>query len=212
MIEALVSREVVVPKSDLSFNPAEYALVSERIALFYERYPVGRIVSELVSRTGEEVTFRAAVYRGNEEREPAATGWASERFGDGEINAVACVENTETSAIGRALANLGFTASRKRPSREEMERAERGRIRFARRPPAVHERSAFDSEKQRRADAISRILRLLWRAELLGMRPRRAASFREAVSYRPVGEAHLERIEARLRGWVEREGRKVLGL
>ena len=72
-----VSPEVDVPKSDLSFNPAEYALVSERIALFYERHPLGRIVTELVSRTDEEVTFRAAVYRASDDRDPSATGWAS---------------------------------------------------------------------------------------------------------------------------------------
>ena len=91
-----------------------YALVADRITLFYQRYPAGRIVTELVSRTGREITFRALVFRGPADVEPAATGWASEREGDGEINQVACLENTETSAVGRALANLGFTASRRR--------------------------------------------------------------------------------------------------
>ena len=67
--------------------------------------------------------FRAAVFRAAEDREPAATGWAAERVGDGEVNAVACLENTETSAIGRALANLGFLASRLRPSAEEVAKA-----------------------------------------------------------------------------------------
>src|SRR5256885_13604213 len=46
---------------------------------------------------------------------------------DGDVNAVEYLENTETSAIGRALANLGFTASAERPSREEMMRAARAR-------------------------------------------------------------------------------------
>lgn len=193
------------------FNLKDYVDVAERIGAFYERYPEGSIQTEMVRLEGDLVVFKATVYRDREDPHPT-TGWAYEREGVGYVNRTSFIENCETSAIGRALANLGFTASRKRPSREEMEKAERGRIRFASRPPAVHERSAFDSEKQRRADAISRILRLLWRAELLGMRPRRAGSFREAVSYRPVSEANLERIEARLRGWVEREGRKVLGV
>ena len=78
-----------------------YALVADRITLFYQRYPAGRLVTELVSRTGREITFRAQVFRGPADVEPAATGWASEREGDGEINQVACLENTETSADHR---------------------------------------------------------------------------------------------------------------
>ena len=99
-----------MPKTTLPFDSGAYAPVAERIALFYERHSTGRIVTELVER-GVVVVFKALVYRAAEDISPAATGWASERVGDGEINAVACVENTETSAIGRALANLGFTAS-----------------------------------------------------------------------------------------------------
>lgn len=113
-------------KSTLPFNPAEYAPVADRISAFYAQYPTGRIITKLVSRD-RDVVFRAAVYRSADERAPAATGWASEREGNGEINMYACLENTETSAIGRALANLGFTASLKRPSREEMQKAERAR-------------------------------------------------------------------------------------
>src|SRR5258705_2433121 len=112
-------------RDDLS----DYALVADRITLFYERYPAGRIVTELHSRTEGEITFRALVYRSAADVLPAATGGASEREGDGEINRVACLENTETSAVGRALPNLGFTASSRRPTREEMGKAGRHRSR-----------------------------------------------------------------------------------
>ena len=88
------------PLGGASFS--DYALVSDRITLFYLRYPAGRIVTELHSRSESEITFRALVFRDADDRHPAATGWASERQGDGEINQVACLENTETSAIGRA--------------------------------------------------------------------------------------------------------------
>ena len=118
-------------KTTLPFEPGAYAPVADRIALFYARHPTGRIITEMVERA-EVVVFRALVYRAADDIHPAATGWASERVGDGEINAVACVENTETSAIGRALANLGFTASTRRPSVEEMEKASRERARLAR--------------------------------------------------------------------------------
>ena len=123
-----------MPKNNFDFDPDSYAPVAARVELFYERYPTGRILTELVQRTDQEIVFRAAVYRTADDREPAATGWAAERVGDGEINAVACLENTETSAIGRALANLGFLASRLRPSAEEVTKATRARGRLGAEP------------------------------------------------------------------------------
>src|SRR5690349_22763654 len=126
-------------RGDGAFDLASYAPVAERITLFYETFPRGRIITELVSRTEKDVVFRALVYRDASDGDAAATGWAAEREGDGEINTVACLENTETSAIGRALANLGFTASTRRPSREEMDKAARERARLGKRPAIVAE-------------------------------------------------------------------------
>lgn len=114
-------------KTDDTFDPASYAPVAERITRFYALHPHGRIVTRARRVTERMVLFEALVYRASADAAPAATGWASETPGDGDINTVACVENTETSAIGRALANLGITASRLRPSREEMTKAERVR-------------------------------------------------------------------------------------
>lgn len=116
-------------KAGARFDRDDYAPVADRIALFYERYPMGRIITHLIERSERGVVFRASVFRSCDERRPAATGWATEREGDGEINTVACLENTETSAIGRALANLGFTASKQRASAEEMEKVGRERAR-----------------------------------------------------------------------------------
>jgi hypothetical protein len=192
-------------RDDLS----DYALVADRITLFYERYPDGRIVTELHSRVDREITFRAIVYRSAAEAVPAATGWASEREGDGEINRVACLENTETSAVGRALANLGFTASSRRPSREEMEKAERQRARLAHRPAAVMEprppRLAIDADPlQRRANAVHDLLTLVERAEAIGFSEQRGATLREAVQRRELGPHTLLRLERRLRAWMAR--------
>src|SRR3954465_5267071 len=106
-----------MPKSTLSIELADYAPVAERITLFYQKNPSGRIVTELVSAEGGRVIFKASVFRDAGQAVPSATGWAAEREGDGDINTHACLENTETSAIGRALANLGFAASSRRPSR-----------------------------------------------------------------------------------------------
>lgn len=197
-----------MPKSDLTFDPRDYALVAERISMFYERYAEGRIVTELVARTEHEVTFRAAVYRHATDREPAATGWAAERVGDGEINAVACLENTETSAIGRALANLGFTASKKRPSREEMEKADRARVRYAHRVMAVREPRMVDVALQARANALADVLRLLEPAQWVGMRAARAERIRRRLSESSPSAATLEQIGRRLRNWIRKQANR----
>jgi hypothetical protein len=186
-----------------------YALVADRITLFYERYPAGRIVTELFSRTEREITFRALVFRGPEDVQPAATGWASEREGDGQINQVACLENTETSAVGRALANLGFTASSRRPSREELEKAARQRARLVPRPivagPVPAPQPPLDADPlQRRANAVHDILGLIERAEAIGFPERRGATLRSAVERPDLAPRTLMRLERRIRAWMAR--------
>ena len=206
-------------KQDLPLDSGDYAPVADRIALFYQRHPTGRIVPRLISYEGGRVIMVAAVYRESDDARPAATGHASEREDDGDVNAVACLENTETSAIGRALANLGFTASRQRPSAEEMAKAARERARNGRRAaaggagaaaparPAGRDRSVreptasfISDEREARAAVLMDVLSLISAAEREGMRPRRAAALRERLSTVPPGL--LDQIEARLRGWL----------
>ena len=50
-------------RGDGVFDLASYAPVAERISLFYEAFPRGRIVTEMISRTERDVVFRALVYR-----------------------------------------------------------------------------------------------------------------------------------------------------
>jgi hypothetical protein len=188
-------------KGGIDFDPGRYAPVAERITQFYGAFPGGRIVTELVSRSEHEVVFRASVYRDTGDASPAATGWAAEREGDGDINEVACLENTETSAIGRALANLGFAASRYRPSAEEMAKADRLRARNARQGLAVV-REAPTSPKQ--SLYVADLFALISAAERAGMRRVRAASWREQLEHPPADEALLLRLEGRLRSWIAR--------
>ena len=56
---------------------------------------------------------------------PKTTGWAFEVDGVGMANKTSALENAETSAIGRCLANYTFSGN-KRVTREEMEKVERG--------------------------------------------------------------------------------------
>jgi hypothetical protein len=53
------------------------------------------------------------------------TGWAFEVDGVGMANKTSALENAETSAIGRCLANYTFSGN-KRVTREEMEKVARG--------------------------------------------------------------------------------------
>jgi hypothetical protein len=94
-----------------SFDLKDYVDVAERIRAFYERYPEGSIQTEMVRLEGDMVVFKATVYRDREDRHPT-TGHAYEREGQGFVNRTSFIENCETSAIGRALANLNFARTR----------------------------------------------------------------------------------------------------
>lgn len=96
-----------------------YTPVADRIAAFYAREPCGAIRTTLVTFDEKVWVVRAEVYR-EDEADPWATGYAHEVEGQGNVNRTSALENCETSAIGRALANAGFAATGPRPSREEM--------------------------------------------------------------------------------------------
>lgn len=201
-------------RGDGAFDPAAYAPVAERISLFYGAFPRGRIITELVSRTERDVVFRALVYRQANDAEPAATGWAAEREGDGEVNAVACLENTETSAIGRALANLGFTASRERPSAEEMAKASRTRARLGLARLDVHNEAtvrsivssrsrALGPHAEHRGPVVADLFALLVRAERVGLRRARSARWQRMLLEEELAPDLLLRCERRLRLWMQ---------
>ena len=103
-----------------SFDMKDYVDVAERIRAFYERYPDGSIQTEMVRLEGDMVVFKATVYRDRDDANPT-TGWAYEREGVGYVNKTSFIENCETSAIGRALANLNFPTSRTVQARQAAE-------------------------------------------------------------------------------------------
>ncbi len=197
-----------MPKTDQSFDPSGYATVAQRIELFYRNHPNGRIGTELINRDATSVTFKASVYRSETDPAPAATGWATEREGDGDINTVACLENTETSAIGRALANLGFTASKQRPSVEEMQKASQARLYRSRvaeqsREYAPHYAPEYGPEY---AQAATDLLTLLGEAERVGLQPARAQRLRDQLEHGPqFTPARISDIERSIRKWLVRQ-------
>jgi hypothetical protein len=107
------------------FDVKNYVGVQERITQFWDEYPDGRIWTDMKSLPDEweQVVFFAAVYKHKDDPNPAATGWDAATKGSGGANNTAWHANCETSAIGRALANMGYAkTSDERASREEMER------------------------------------------------------------------------------------------
>ncbi len=203
-----------MPKTDPSLPLQDYTPVADRIELFYSRFAEGRITTKLLPRTQGEIVVKAYVYRRSEDTLPAATGLASERIGDGDVNMYACLENTETSAIGRALANLGFAASKKRPSREEMEKVERARASVAYRAPLralVREPQAKPLSQEVIASALQHdLLNLLSRPEALGFSITRADVIRKRIATTPrLPVDDSLRVEKAVRGWVLRHARPV---
>ena len=106
------------------FNLEDYEPVDSRIAKWWEKHPNGSIQTEIVKDTGNAYIMKATLY--TEEGLIVTTGYASEVITERGVNATSALENCETSAIGRALANAGFQAKLgKRASREEMAKVER---------------------------------------------------------------------------------------
>ena len=112
------------------FNLKDYETVEERIKRFYADNPSGRIITEnLTTETDRAVStwvVKATVYLDLIDDLPKATGHAFEIDGGGGANKTSALENAETSAIGRALANAGYSGN-KRASREEMQKVARAR-------------------------------------------------------------------------------------
>jgi len=108
------------------FNIDEYMTVAERIDLFWNTFENGRILTELVHFEPGQCVVKAEVYLDREDEVPVTVDYAEERIDGSPVNKTSMVENCVTSAIGRAISDLGreFSGS-KRPSREEMEKVQR---------------------------------------------------------------------------------------
>ncbi len=106
----------------MGYDVNDYVQVNERIEKFYEKYPEGSIQTEIQSVVDGVVIFKAYAYRDREDTRPA-TGHAYEKENSSFINKTSYIENCETSAVGRALAMLGFEIKKSIASKEEVENA-----------------------------------------------------------------------------------------
>jgi len=102
------------------FNLADYETVEVRLEKFIKDYPDFRIATELEVVERDRYIVKAYLFKTALDSVSWATGYAEEKITDRGVNSTSALENCETSAIGRALANAGYAAKGKRPSREEM--------------------------------------------------------------------------------------------
>lgn len=108
------------------FNIDNYELVEDRLKKFWKDNPNARINTDVVGNSddGTMVIVKAELFINKEDTQPIATGLAQETKGlGGFANNEAWLENCESSAIGRALANWKYQGSKKpRPTQEEMKK------------------------------------------------------------------------------------------
>jgi hypothetical protein len=100
-----------------------YEPVEDRLREFWKDHPNGRIETHLDHHGDGDYIVRAVIFRDIEEA-AASTGYAHDSVAQLPANMKSsALEVCETSAIGRALANLGYAPKGKRPSREEMSKS-----------------------------------------------------------------------------------------
>jgi len=104
----------------MAFNLADYETVETRLEKWHGQFPDSRIETELVEASNTRFIVVCRLFKTEADAKPCSSGIASETISDRGVNATSALENCETSAIGRALANAGFAAKGKRASREEM--------------------------------------------------------------------------------------------
>jgi hypothetical protein len=105
------------------FNLAEYQTCAERLELFWKEHPDGRIDTKLIEASPTRFIVQAFIYRTEADQHPWASGLAEETVSGRGVNATSALENAETSALARSLANAGYSPKgdpSKRASREEM--------------------------------------------------------------------------------------------
>ena len=115
------------------FNLEDYEPVEVRLEKFWKENPDGRIYTELLESTATRFVVFSSIYRTEADAHPWATGLASETIADRGMLASSALEICETSSLGRALANAGYSAkvkggNGKRPSREEIISATKAEI------------------------------------------------------------------------------------
>jgi hypothetical protein len=106
----------------MGFNLDDYEPVEVRLEKFWKEHEDGRIETELLEASKDRFIVMARLYRTEADAKCWTTGIAEETVASRGVNQTSALENCETSAIGRALANAGYATKGKRPSLQEMQK------------------------------------------------------------------------------------------
>lgn len=98
----------------------DYVGVHERLDQFLVKYPEGRIQTAIAHLSESLVVMQATVYRDADDKLPCIAHSQLGIPGKTNFTRDSEVENAETSAVGRALAFMGFETKKGIASREEV--------------------------------------------------------------------------------------------
>ena len=95
----------------------QYIMVNERIKEFRKQHPNGQILTQIMANADGQIMFQAKIIV---DGVLVATGHAKEVEGSTFINKTSALENSETSAVGRALGMYGIGIDASIASAEEV--------------------------------------------------------------------------------------------
>ena len=103
------------------FNIDDYVTVPERVVSFYEKFPEGSLQSEIIEMIHDHlVVVRSYAYRTPEDPRPGIGHSSLAIPGSTPYTKGSELENAETSAVGRAIAMLGFHVKKSIASSDEI--------------------------------------------------------------------------------------------
>lgn len=110
LINHLIIGYIMAKFNTIDIKGKKYVEVKERVKAYWELYPKGRIVTEIIHHDLKEgtVIMKASVYdsEGNIKGDGHAHEFQADRTSM--VNKTSFIENCETSAIGRACATAGI--------------------------------------------------------------------------------------------------------
>jgi hypothetical protein len=113
------------------FNLDDYETVESRLKRLWKDHSNAAVIVDNITTEGDrtrgEWVCTASVFFDKDDLRPAGSDTAFERDGGTGPNQTSALENCATSAVGRALANCGYSGN-KRASREEMDKVNRGNV------------------------------------------------------------------------------------
>tara|TARA_R110000824_G_scaffold41169_2_gene122726 strand:+ start:2974 stop:3561 length:588 start_codon:yes stop_codon:yes gene_type:complete len=105
----------------MAFNIDDYIEVKDRVKQLKKDYPDSVIQTDVIELTDTRVTIKAFIYLDNEGKKPTTGHSYMNIPGTTSFTRGSELENAETSAVGRAIANLGYAIDKSIASRDEVQ-------------------------------------------------------------------------------------------